>query len=559
MNKSIQCKTASSIERHSPSAFAYFFVFFFISLIHGCSGGGGSGGSGSGKTSTNNPIGLISDINQTPNSVSEDAEISATVGITVSASDPDASDTITYSLSPSTNGLFQIDSTTGVITLSGSLDFEMEPSHILTVTATSSDGTSSSAEFTIEVIDYPIIDLDFPLDGGVYTRNELSIIGNIEINNMDSVEITAEAGAALFNRSLSVADQQFKFSPVSYATVDGKINVTLTATSDSGETSQKKVSLPFLTAATLVNTGTGISPEALTHVAYSPEHNKLYVNDLSLRSILEIDIESGNRSLILEKPGSTIKALAYEGSRNRILFYLSGNIEVLNLDDLSESVLSTDGSDGLSFGLNGLMDLELDVANTRLIASVNHDISLGGALIVAIDLDDGTRSVISGQGKGSGPAFSGGLEGITIDRSRNSLYVVDLSADAIFKVDLESGDREILSDNTFPGTPGASYIVPRDVVLDPQLNRLFVSDARNGIIQISLSGPTKGERRQAYLAQTDIVDVTSPYRFALDSKNQRVFSVGFSRGPIGSIESGVNVVAVIDLNFFDYQVLSFSK
>lgn len=558
MNKSIQCKTASSIEHHPSSTFAYFFVFFFISLIHGCSGGG-SGGSGSGQTSTNNPIGLISDIDQTPNSISEDAEISTTVGITASASDPDTSDTITYSLSPSSSGPFQINSSTGVITLSGRLDFEMEPSHTLTVTATSSDGTSSSAQFTVEVIDYPIIDLDFPLDGGVYTRNELSIIGNLEINNMDSVEITAEAGAALFNRSLSATDQQFKFSPVSYATVGGKINVTINATSDSGETSQKKVSLPFSTAATLVNVGTGISPEALTHVAYSPEHNKLYANDLSLRSILEIDIESGNRSLILEKPGSTIKALAYEGSRNRILFYLSGNIEVLNLDDLSESVLSTDGNDGLSFGLNGLMDLELDIPNARLIASVNHDISLGGALIVAINLEDGTRSVISGQGKGSGPAFSGGLEGITIDRSRNSLYVVDSHADTIFKVNLGSGDREILSDNTFPGTPGASYIVPTDVVLDPQLDRLFVSDARNGIIQISLSGPTKGERRQAYLAQTDIVDVTSPYRFALDSKNQRVFSVGFDRGSIGSIEFGVNVVAVIDLNFFDYQVLSFSK
>ena len=75
------------------------------------------------------------------------------VGITALATDADGTDTVTYSLSDDAGGLFTIDSNTGVITVANALDYETATSHSVTVLATSSDTSTSSQAFTINVTD----------------------------------------------------------------------------------------------------------------------------------------------------------------------------------------------------------------------------------------------------------------------------------------------------------------------------------------------------------------------------------------------------------------------
>ncbi|MEM7220843.1 MAG: cadherin domain-containing protein [Pseudomonadota bacterium] len=96
-------------------------------------------------------VGAISDQDSDLNEVSEGATPGATVGITAFADDPDAPDTITYSLDDSASGLFAIDSATGVVTLAGTLDYELATSHSITVRATSTDGSFATAGFVIAV------------------------------------------------------------------------------------------------------------------------------------------------------------------------------------------------------------------------------------------------------------------------------------------------------------------------------------------------------------------------------------------------------------------------
>ncbi len=78
-----------------------------------------------------------------------------TVVATAAAVDPDATDTVTYSLSDDAAGRFAIDATTGVITVANSnmLDFEANPSHVVAIVATSSDATSSTTLATITLTD----------------------------------------------------------------------------------------------------------------------------------------------------------------------------------------------------------------------------------------------------------------------------------------------------------------------------------------------------------------------------------------------------------------------
>jgi hypothetical protein len=69
-------------------------------------------------------VSAIVDSNPAANSVAENSVIGTTVGVTASASDPDGTDVVTYSLTNSAGGRFAIDPNTGVVTVAGTIDRE---------------------------------------------------------------------------------------------------------------------------------------------------------------------------------------------------------------------------------------------------------------------------------------------------------------------------------------------------------------------------------------------------------------------------------------------------
>ncbi len=94
------------------------------------------------------------DVNASSNSVAENATVGTVVGITAFAEDLDATNNlITYTLDDDAGGLFAIDGVTGVVTVNGTLDYETATSHNIVVRASSSDGSSNTQSFTINVTD----------------------------------------------------------------------------------------------------------------------------------------------------------------------------------------------------------------------------------------------------------------------------------------------------------------------------------------------------------------------------------------------------------------------
>lgn len=74
----------------------------------------------------------------------------------VIASDPDAGETFTYSIrSGNSAGLFAIDSTTGVVSTTGPLDYETERRHIFDVFAMDSGGLEDGGRVRVDVLDAP--------------------------------------------------------------------------------------------------------------------------------------------------------------------------------------------------------------------------------------------------------------------------------------------------------------------------------------------------------------------------------------------------------------------
>ena len=116
------------------------------------------------------------DVDGTANAVDENAANGTVVGITASASDADATTNgVTYSLADDAGGRFAINSTTGVVTVAGALDYETSTSHSVTVRATSADGSWADTVLTInlnDVDEFDVtaqrkVDTTMPLDGRV--------------------------------------------------------------------------------------------------------------------------------------------------------------------------------------------------------------------------------------------------------------------------------------------------------------------------------------------------------------------------------------------------------
>jgi hypothetical protein len=99
------------------------------------------------------PIGAVSDVDATTDEVAENSTIGTTVGVTAFADDTDVTATVSYSLTNSAGGRFAIDAATGVITVAGALDAETATSYTITARALSSDGSTSSRSFTINILD----------------------------------------------------------------------------------------------------------------------------------------------------------------------------------------------------------------------------------------------------------------------------------------------------------------------------------------------------------------------------------------------------------------------
>ena len=123
------------------------------------------------------------DANAAANTVAENAATGTVVGVTALATDADAGTTISYSLTDNAGGRFAINATTGVVTVANGslLDYETATSHNITVLATSSDGSTNTATFTVNVADAAGVTLNGD-------ANANSLVGTIENDILNGLE-----------------------------------------------------------------------------------------------------------------------------------------------------------------------------------------------------------------------------------------------------------------------------------------------------------------------------------------------------------------------------------
>ena len=185
----------------------------------------------------NNPA----DADGATNQIAELAIAGTKVGITASASDPDAGSTVTYSINDSR---FAIDANTGVITRSGTgtIDFETSSSITLTVTATSSDRSTATKTFTLGILDSPEpVAFNTPADADASTNR---IVENAAAGTRIGITASAKDPDAGSTVTYSINDPRFVIDGAGVITRSGtgtlnaqsEPTITLTVTATSSDT-----------------------------------------------------------------------------------------------------------------------------------------------------------------------------------------------------------------------------------------------------------------------------------------------------------------------------------
>lgn len=158
-----------------------------------------------GVTNVNEPVGTVSDSNAGANTVAENAAVGTVVGVTATASDPEGAG-VTWSLSDNAGGKFAINSTTGVVTVAGLLNYEAATSHTITVDA--SDGTNHTTQnFTIGVTNVNEAPTDITISSPAV--NENSAVGTV-IGTLGGVD--QDAGASFTYQIVSDPNNKFSLS-----------------------------------------------------------------------------------------------------------------------------------------------------------------------------------------------------------------------------------------------------------------------------------------------------------------------------------------------------------
>ncbi|MHA7772762.1 cadherin domain-containing protein [Roseibium sp. M-1] len=189
-------------------------------------------------------VGGLSDTNSAANTIAESAAGGSTVGITAFAEDENTSDTVAYSVN---DARFTVDADGTVRVASGaSFDAETEGSIDITVTATSTDGSTSTETFTIAVSDVDEFDVSAVTD----TDNNANSIAE-NASSGTSVGVKAHANDADITATVTYSVDDARFTVDADGTVrvadgaafdaetEGSIDITVTATSSDGSTSQE--------------------------------------------------------------------------------------------------------------------------------------------------------------------------------------------------------------------------------------------------------------------------------------------------------------------------------
>ncbi len=286
-------------------------------------------------------------------------------------------------------------------------------------------------------------------------------------------------------------------------------------------------------------------------IAFNPSNRTVLVADgnRSTLKLFAIDPETGTRTTVFDAsavPGPTVlflTALALDLSFNRAIVVSgnSGDVFGVDLSTGSISLITNRDSESSAYG-SFFVDLEVRDGTAYMLDRSQRS-------VVRVNLVTGQQVTISTGGLGvdlavgSGPAFEF-PRGIALDDLGNrALVMEDFLADALIGVDLNTGDRSLVSDGRVGS--GINLTSPRGLAMSHDPVRLFAVDL-NGDFGVEFD-TSNGDRRLIFGSPSG--------RGTIDSAPTGV-AIDVDAGSLFYVDGAADALLKVDLNGGDPVVIS---
>jgi hypothetical protein len=277
------------------------------------------------------------------------------------------------------------------------------------------------------------------------------------------------------------------------------------------------------------------------HLTFDKANNRILVTNFEyvdgISAVIAVDLLTGVRTILsgpdtpntenafLRPTGIVVDA---DADRNRALVLDQGRkIIAVDLADGTRTLLS-DGEtpDDQQPILSAPANITLDPNDPNIAYIVDEDVPN----VQKIDLASGKRTLVSDNSH-EGIAFVA-PNSILVDVENNRALVGDGDATtaALFSVDLETGDREVISDLENP-QPGLPLYGARAMASDNLAEYVFFDSGLNGILKVNVN---TGERESffdpfstspANVVHSLYLEPGFSYLFYLDNRTQGVYAV----------------------------------
>lgn len=283
------------------------------------------------------------------------------------------------------------------------------------------------------------------------------------------------------------------------------------------------------------------APNGIT-IDPDPANNRALVTDIFLDAVIAIDLSTGARTVLSDAttPDASNAFISPDGivvdqvidpvsnqANNRALVVDSGldAIVAVDLNTGARTILSGATIPNAMNPFSAPTGIAIDAANNRALVT---DRAL--AAVIAVDLTTGERTIFSAATIPDSTNRFTTPDGIVVDAANNRALVVERSQTAVLAVDLTTGVRTLISTAFFPDSKN-NFISPGAIALDGANERALVIDAElASVIAVSLAGdndsdPDTRAGQRTFLPETTPLltenQLNLPHGIAIDAANNR--------------------------------------
>ncbi len=273
-------------------------------------------------------------------------------------------------------------------------------------------------------------------------------------------------------------------------------------------------------------------------MALDSANNRVLVLDSDLASIVAVDLDTGARTIMGTITGTFAKQ-----------YYR------FDLDSVNSRVLLVNRYDGLvEMSFAGITNTIIDRDYRDIVfnpvnehAFVLESDSFASSILEIVDVDLATAKTVivpTGVTPDNNLSLDNPFD-IEINAIANVAYVSDLDRAAIITLDLASGARTLLSDNTVSiGSSNIEFDTVKGIVLDAANNRLLITDSgQKAVVAVALDTGARtllSDNTVEVAAST--FDLTSPRYIALDAANNRALVLDGSTLVAVSLLNGARTI-----------------